>query len=99
MQNWRKADASAPGGWRGRDLVGNLGSRHCQEPTGPAFGRPDDKLRDEANPVLLACGSGLLRGACHGARIRATRWLAMTVGARTLYTYGKFSSTPTPSGS
>jgi hypothetical protein len=21
--------------------------RHCEEPTGPAFGRPDDKLRDE----------------------------------------------------
>jgi hypothetical protein len=21
---------------------------HCEEPTGPAFGRPDDKLRDEA---------------------------------------------------
>jgi len=22
--------------------------RHCEEPTGPAFGRPDDRLRDEA---------------------------------------------------
>src|SRR5258708_24793068 len=22
--------------------------RHCEEPTGPAFGPPDDKLRDEA---------------------------------------------------
>src|SRR5260370_41441585 len=22
--------------------------RHCEEPTGPAFGRPDDKLRHEA---------------------------------------------------
>jgi hypothetical protein len=22
--------------------------RHCEEPTGPAFSRPDDKLRDEA---------------------------------------------------
>src|SRR5437016_13278569 len=22
--------------------------RHCEEPTGPAFGGPDDKLRDEA---------------------------------------------------
>src|SRR5258708_30274827 len=22
--------------------------RHCEEPTGPAFGRPDDELRDEA---------------------------------------------------
>src|SRR5258705_12914113 len=24
------------------------------------------------------CGCGLLRGACHRARVRATRWLAMT---------------------
>src|SRR4051794_16674863 len=23
-------------------------NRHCEEPTGPAFDRPDDKLRDEA---------------------------------------------------
>src|SRR6266478_9974957 len=23
-------------------------NRHCEEPTGPAFGGPDDKLRDEA---------------------------------------------------
>src|SRR5258706_9813676 len=29
---------------------------------------------------FLLCGAdGLLRGACHRARIRATRWLAMTV--------------------
>src|ERR1700730_665131 len=28
---------------------------------------------------FMACG--LLRGACHRARIRATRWLAMTVSA------------------
>src|SRR5438034_9217367 len=27
---------------------------------------------------LLARPSGLLRGACHRARVRATRWLAMT---------------------
>src|SRR5476651_2089586 len=27
---------------------------------------------------------GLLRGACHRARIRATRWLAMTVGYASL---------------
>ena len=51
--------------------------RHCEEPTGPAFDGPDDKLRDEAiQPSFLA--SGLLRGACHRARVRATRWLAMT---------------------
>ena len=52
--------------------------RHCEEPTGPAFGGPDDKLRDESNPDFR-CGFGLLRGACHRARVRATRWLAMTV--------------------
>src|SRR6059058_3563055 len=31
-----------------------------------------------SNPDLLR-DSGLLRGACHRARIRATRWLAMTI--------------------
>jgi hypothetical protein len=40
--------------------------RHCEEPTGPAFGRPVDKLRDEA--IQSCCvASGLLRGACHRA--------------------------------
>jgi hypothetical protein len=29
-------------------IEGTLPPRHCEEPTGPAFGRPDDKLRDEA---------------------------------------------------
>jgi hypothetical protein len=28
--------------------------RHCEEPTGPAFGGPDDKLRDEA--IQFFCG-------------------------------------------
>src|SRR5260370_22245419 len=40
--------------------------RHCEERS------------DRSNPVL-ACDSGLLRGACDRARIRATRWLAMTI--------------------
>jgi hypothetical protein len=26
----------------------NPPSRHCEEPTGPAEGRPEDRLRDEA---------------------------------------------------
>jgi hypothetical protein len=30
-----------------------LENRHCEEPTGPAFGRPDDKLRDEAIQSFL----------------------------------------------
>src|SRR5439155_25182507 len=31
-----------------------------------------------SNPILFR-DSGLLRGACHRARVRATRWLAMTI--------------------
>ena len=34
---------------------------------------------DEAIHICLLLLHGLLRGACHRARIRATRWLAMTV--------------------
>ncbi len=34
---------------------------------------------DEAIHSFFAQRDGLLRGACHRARIRATRWLAMTV--------------------
>ena len=36
----------------------------------------------ERSEVIHGCNKmkdGLLRGACHRARIRATRWLAMTV--------------------
>src|SRR5437868_437128 len=35
------------------------------------------RARRQRNPVSCKI-SGLLRGACHRARIRATRWLAMT---------------------
>ncbi len=31
--------------------------RHCEEPTGPAFGRSDDKLRDEA---IQTCDCGTM---------------------------------------
>jgi hypothetical protein len=38
-----------------------------------------DGFRERLHP---SCASaGLLRGACHRARIRATRWLALTVAA------------------
>jgi hypothetical protein len=52
-------------------LVGHVGARvllvrsHCEERS------------DEAS-TLCRPRDGLLRGACHRARIRATRWLAMT---------------------
>src|SRR4030081_630049 len=68
-------------GGRCKPIEASCGSgpyRHCEEPTGPAFGRPDDKLRDEAIHSSFTRRDGLLRGACHRARIRATRWLAMT---------------------
>jgi hypothetical protein len=46
---------------------GVVSFRHCEERS------------DEAIQLLLRFGeAGLLRGACHRARIRATRWLAMT---------------------
>src|SRR5712691_11951403 len=44
--------------------------------------RPFSSLRGakrRSNPAFLGEANGLLRGACHRARIRATRWLAMTV--------------------
>jgi hypothetical protein len=44
--------------------------RHCEERS------------ERSNPELPCPSSGLLRGACHRARIRATRWLAMTVSSQ-----------------
>jgi hypothetical protein len=37
-------------------------------------------VSDEAIQLSYRGKAGLLRGACHRARIRATRWLAMTNG-------------------
>ena len=39
-------------------------------------------VKRRSNPDPLCC-SGLLRGACHRARIRAIRWLAMTLPGQT----------------
>jgi hypothetical protein len=36
-------------------------------------------IASAAKQAIFCRGYGLLRGACHRARIRATRWLAMTV--------------------
>ena len=44
--------------------------RHCEERS------------DKAIHCHRCSGCGLLRGACHRARIRATRWIAMTVQLR-----------------
>ena len=54
---------SAP---RDRENVSEFARRHCEERS------------DEAIHSSFARRHGLLRGACHRARIRATRWLAMT---------------------
>jgi len=57
-----------------RENVGaylKLERRHCEERS------------DEAIHSFFARRDGLLRGACHRARIRATRWLAMTALGRT----------------
>jgi hypothetical protein len=59
-------------------IEGALSQRHCEE------------RRDEATP-FFARRDGLLRGACHRARIRATRWLAMTLRERSAS-----SLTPSP---
>src|SRR5258705_11596037 len=52
----------------------------------PATAYPDRSLTGRTTPAFLAhkqsilsLRDGWLRGACHRARIRATRWLAMTV--------------------
>src|SRR5665213_1620170 len=50
-----------------RCVFGGVSRRHCEE-----------HLR-RSNPWLRSPQDGLLRGACHRARVRATRWLAMTV--------------------
>jgi hypothetical protein len=51
-------------------LISPKNHRHCEQPTGPTFGRPDDKLRDEAIQPSLK-NPGLLRGACHRAALGA----------------------------
>src|SRR6478672_7798012 len=47
--------------------------RHCEEPTAPAFGGPDDQPRDEAISVRPDRSA---RGACHRAHSREP-WVAM----------------------
>ncbi len=46
-------------------------SRHCEEPAGPRFARPEDKLRDEAisgNPKTIECENASPRNAREGGR-------------------------------
>jgi hypothetical protein len=59
-------------------------SRHCEERS------------DEAIHSFFARRHGLLRGACHRARIRATRWLAMTVSKPLFFFQAGKSPSPKP---
>jgi hypothetical protein len=47
--------------------------RHCEERSGDAI------------QLSARHSYGLLRGACHRARIRVTRWLAMTAEMLSLF--------------
>jgi hypothetical protein len=78
-----------------REAAGATGIRHSPRPlwaedssTARAHGAARSRTRvcrhceersDEAIHSFFARHDGLLRGACHRARVRATRWLAMTV--------------------
>ena len=53
-------------------------NRHCEERQRRLV-RRSSTSEGGSNPFLRRRRSGLLRGACHRARIRATRWLAMTI--------------------
>src|SRR5437899_3137122 len=78
----------APSEFQGRDFKAKLArkARRDREAVFAVIARSDlsaaaQRAKSEATeqsilPLLL---HGLLRGACHRARIRATRWLAMTV--------------------
>jgi hypothetical protein len=50
--------------------------RHCCEPTGPRFARPDDRLREAIQlyaPKRLDCFGGLRRLAIDAERLQRTR--------------------------
>src|SRR3954454_24437516 len=71
-----------PLNWRGREVSGKISGKSCRE---NANARPAVIARsacDEAIHLSAVPRDGLLRGACHRARIRATRWLAMTAIGR-----------------
>jgi hypothetical protein len=62
--------------------------RHCEERR-VRRSSTSEGGSDEAIHAFFARQDGLLRGACHRARIRATRWLAMTGSGRTRHTLSR----------
>jgi hypothetical protein len=49
---------------------------------------------DGSNPFFLPLRDGLLRGACHRAALRATRWLAMTADADISFQIQEYATIP-----
>src|SRR5450432_1499519 len=82
------------GAWRGEvaNVRLELGQRHCERSNPGSIipgwsAGPDPESRDSGFDASHRPGmteSGLVRGACHRARIRATRWLAMMVWTASL---------------
>ncbi len=67
---------------RGREVVAGViaskrANRHCEERLVRRSSTSEGGKR-RSNPAFLWL-HGLLRGVCHRARVRATRWLAMTL--------------------
>jgi hypothetical protein len=53
--------------------------RHCEERLVRRSSTSEGGSDEAIHSFTSGLNYGLLRGACHRARIRATRWLAMTV--------------------
>jgi hypothetical protein len=70
--------------------------RHCEEPTGPAFGRPDDGLRDEAIQSAIAERWIASRSLSSGAQSRDP--LARNDGLSTPGTPSAQNKSPTRAG-
>jgi len=66
----------------------NARRRHCEERL-VRRSSTSEGGSDEAIQLLASRRNGLLRGACHRARIRATRWLAMAVQKPQLFAVWK----------
>src|SRR5258708_17817461 len=73
---------SRPWQARGNAAVEGAGSkcsrRRCEEPSCPPKPASGRRRMRRSNPACHRY-TGLLRGACHRERVRATRWLAMTI--------------------
>jgi len=67
--------APTPNGWKISIMLEELGLPYKVIPVNIRAG---EQFRPEFLVISPNNRPGFLRGACHRARIRATRWLAMT---------------------